>query len=59
MTLHCRGGFALTYSCGLLIELAAADFRKHTGFFAGAFETAQSDVERLVFFYFDVGHIRF
>ena len=42
---------ALALLRGLLVELAAANLGEDAGLFAGALETAQGDLERLVFFY--------
>lgn len=43
----------LANSCRLLVVLTTTHFGKNTGFFAGALETAQGDVERLVVTYFN------
>jgi len=48
---------ALSFGSGLFVELAGAQFGQQTGFLDGAFEAAQGDVERLVFFNFDVRHV--
>ena len=50
---------ALTFLCRLLIKLAAANFRKHTSFLAGALESPEGDVKWFIFFNFNLGHIRF
>jgi hypothetical protein len=39
----------LAHGSGLLVVLALANFSKNARFLAGALETAQSDIERLVF----------
>ena len=36
----------------LFVKLAATNFRKDTGFFAGALEAAQGDIKRFVVFNF-------
>src|SRR4051794_5004848 len=47
-----RGGeLAFTLRRRLLVVLAGAKLRQKAGFFHGAFEAAQSDFERLVFFH--------
>ena len=53
VTLNSGSGLALTLSGRLFVEFAATDFSQYTGFFAGALETAQGDVERLVVTYFN------
>ena len=56
MTLHGSRGFTLADSSGLFVSFATADFGQDSGFFAGAFEATQRDVERLVITYFNSGH---
>ena len=56
MAFYRSGSFTLAYCRWLFIELAATHFREYTGFFAGALEAPQCDVERFVFFDFNVGH---
>ena len=56
VTLHGGCGLALAHGSRLLIELAATDFGKNAGRFAGVLEAAQSDVESLVFLQFYLGH---
>jgi hypothetical protein len=43
------GQFALAFSGGFLVKLAAAGFGQDTGFLAGAFETPHGGLKRLVF----------
>src|ERR1700679_2272095 len=57
MALHRRGGLALAFLRRLFVELALAGFGQDSGLFAGAFETAQRELERLVLAHFDVGHV--
>ena len=47
---------ALALGGRLFVELALARFGQHAGLFAGALETAQRELERLVLANFDVGH---
>src|ERR1700742_1990665 len=56
MALHRRGGLALAFLRGLFVELALTRFGQNAGLFAGALETTQCELERLVLAYFDVGH---
>jgi len=46
----CGGGFALSAPSGLFVELPPPDFGENAGFFTGAFEAAEGDVERFVLF---------
>src|ERR1700722_16188728 len=57
MALHRCGGLALAFLRRLFVELALAGFGQDAGLFAGAFETAQRELERLVLAPFDVGHV--
>src|SRR5690606_35216250 len=56
VTLNCSSCFALTLGSRLLVELSAADFGQHAGFFARTLEATQSYVEWFVLFNFNVGH---
>src|SRR6188768_3306217 len=56
MALHRGGGLALALLRRLLVELALARFGQDSGLLAGAFEAAQSELERLVLANFNVGH---
>jgi len=51
------GEFALALCGGFFVERAGAQFGQEADFFDGTLEAAQGDIERLVFFDFDVGHI--
>src|SRR3990167_5302389 len=56
VTLNSGCCFALTLGSRLFIKFTAANFGQNTGFFAGALETTQSDVEGFVLFNFDGWH---
>src|SRR5690606_2829636 len=56
VTLDGSSCLALALGSGLFVELATTDFSQNAGFFAGALETTQGDVEGFVLFYFDGRH---
>src|SRR5690554_4793625 len=56
VTLDGSSCLALALGSGLFVELATTDFSQDAGFFAGALETTQGDVEGFVLFYFDGRH---
>jgi len=58
MTLDRGRRFALAFLGRLLVKLAFARFSQHAGLLAGAFETAQSELEGFVLANFDVWHER-
>jgi hypothetical protein len=58
LALDCGGELALALGGGLFVELAGAQFGQEADFFDGALEAAQGDIKRLVFFDFDVRHMK-
>jgi hypothetical protein len=54
---HSSGFFALALSRGLFVKLAGTQVGEQTQFFNGALEAAQGDVEGLVVFNSDRGHV--
>jgi hypothetical protein len=57
VTLGCGGFGALTDSSRLLVKLAGSDIGQDPGLLAGAFETAQGGVKRLVLTYSNDWHV--
>tara|TARA_R100000306_G_C4381043_1_gene144411 strand:- start:2638 stop:2934 length:297 start_codon:yes stop_codon:yes gene_type:complete len=53
MTLYSGSQLALTLCGRLFIEFTTTNFRKDASLFTGALESAQGDIERLVFFQFN------
>jgi len=50
MAFDSGGVLALTFGCGLLVELAGAQLGEQSGFLDGTLEAAHRDFERLVLF---------
>lgn len=56
MALDRGSQLALALGGGFLVELAGAQFGQQTGFFDGALEAADGDLERFVFLDADARH---
>ena len=56
VALYRRRGFSFSHLCGFFVKFTPVDFSQDPGFFAGALEAAQCEIEWLVFSYFYTGH---